>query len=265
MYESGYFTNTNPEQATAETSPPENSQVQELPVEPEIDNEYHEKSTLALTTNIINMEPKKIPTGNTMSDAPVNFPIAAKVCETSKESELAEFSPFNDSEPNLEFDMMSQNDERDLHVKLVKDAKSHRWQVKIQNLTREQIDFITGPKLLPTLRKADAIVIEHDPCDDEKEPCSPDQLETQDDSGNNKEPLEEANKLILPDSDNTTTPNNSRPSRLAAKNINYATMTLPGEEFESESDEYNPNPVLTPKVNNKRYPSVSRIAAQRLK
>ena len=267
MYESGYFTNTNPEQATAETSPQENSQVQELPVEPEIDNEYHEKSTLIPTTNIINMEPPKIPipTDNTTSDAPVNFPIAAKVCETSMESKLVEFNPLNDSEPNLEFDMTSQNNKLDLHVKLVKDAKSRRWQVKIQNLTREQIDLIAGPKLLPTLRKADAIVIEHDPHDDKKKPCSPDQLRMQDDSDNTKEPLKEVNKQTLWDSDNITTPTNKWPSRLATKNINYATMTLPGEASESESDEYKPNPSPSPKVNNKRYHSASRIAAQRPK
>ena len=41
------------------------------------------------------------------------------------------------------------------------DAKTRKWQVKIRNLTKEQIDFISGPRLLPTLSKADAVVIEH--------------------------------------------------------------------------------------------------------
>ena len=40
----------------------------------------------------------------------VNFPIAAKVCETASTSSLQEFNPLNDGELNLEFDMMDQND-----------------------------------------------------------------------------------------------------------------------------------------------------------
>ena len=93
----------------------------------------------------------------------VSFPEAAKVCEITKDSSLQDFNPLNDSEPNLEFDMTSQNDdsEPDLHVKLMHDAKSRKWQVKIRNLTQEQIEFITGSKLLPILSKADAVVIEH--------------------------------------------------------------------------------------------------------
>ena len=39
----------------------------------------------------------------------VNFPIAAKVCETMSNSSLQEFNPLNDSEPNLEFDMTDQD------------------------------------------------------------------------------------------------------------------------------------------------------------
>ena len=39
----------------------------------------------------------------------VNFPIAAKVCETTSKSSLQEFNPLNDSEPNLEFDMTDQD------------------------------------------------------------------------------------------------------------------------------------------------------------
>ena len=93
----------------------------------------------------------------------VNFPIAAEVCETASKSNLQEFNPLNDSEPNLEFDMMDQNnaDNPDLHVKLIQEARTRKWDVKIRNLTKEQVDFIAGPRLLPTLAKTDAVVIEH--------------------------------------------------------------------------------------------------------
>ena len=93
----------------------------------------------------------------------VNFPIAAKVCETMSKSSLQEFNPLNASEPNLEFDMTDQNNAENpnLQVKLIQDARTRKWQVKIRNLTKEQVDFIAGPRLLPTLAKTDALVIEH--------------------------------------------------------------------------------------------------------
>ena len=93
----------------------------------------------------------------------VNFPIATKVCETTSNSSLQEFNPLNDSEPNLEFDMTDQDNAENpnLHVKLMQDARTRKWQVKIRNLTQEQVDFIAGPRLLPTLAKTDAVVIEH--------------------------------------------------------------------------------------------------------
>ena len=107
---------------------------------------------------------------DTISDNPilpeqdlVNFPIAAKVCETTSTSSLQEFNPLSESEPNLEFDMTDQNNAEnpDLHVKLMQDARTRKWQVKIRNLTKEQVDFIAGPRLLPTLARTDAMVIEH--------------------------------------------------------------------------------------------------------
>ena len=59
--------------------------------------------------------------------------------------------------------MTNQNDasKPDLHVKLMQDSKTHQWQVKIRNLSKEQIDFIAGPRLLPMLSKTDAVVIDH--------------------------------------------------------------------------------------------------------
>ena len=74
----------------------------------------------------------------------VNFPIAAKVCETTSNSSLQEFNPLNDSEPNLEFNMTDQDNAENpnLHVKLMQDARTRKWQLKIRNLTEEQVDFI---------------------------------------------------------------------------------------------------------------------------
>ena len=108
----------------------------------------------------------------TSKEDKVSFPEAAKVCETASNSTLQEFNLLNDSEPNLEFDMTDPNHDEnpDLHVKLIRDARTRKWQVKIRNLTQEQVDFIAGPRLLPTLTKTDAVVIEH------QKPKSPDDV-----------------------------------------------------------------------------------------
>ena len=68
----------------------------------------------------------------------VNFPIAAKICKTTSNSSLREFNPLNDSEPNLEFDMTDQDnvENPDLHVKLIQDARTRKWQVKIRKLNQ---------------------------------------------------------------------------------------------------------------------------------
>ena len=69
---------------------------------------------------------------------------------------------------------------------------------------------------------------------------------------------------------NKTLPNESvtpaarpkRPRRSTAKNINYSTMAVIEDPANSNSDEYLPQPTPPPKLNNKRKPSASRIAAQ---
>ena len=100
---------------------------------------------------------------NKLEQDSVNFPIAAKVCETSINSKLQDFNPLNENKPNLEFDMTDQDNAENpnLHVKLMHDARTRKWEVKIRNLTQEQVDFISGPRLLLTLAKTDAVVISH--------------------------------------------------------------------------------------------------------
>ena len=190
---------------------------------------------------------------NTSKDDNVSFPKAAKVCETSSNNTLQEFNPLNDSEPNLEFDMTDPNNDEnpDLHVKLIQDAKTRKWQVKIRNLTPEQVDFIAGPRLLPTLAKTDAVVIEH------QNPKS------QEDVTLEQQPVEYITVPVLPLPDNEHKP--KRPKRTTVKNINYATMTILDDPANSDSDEYLPEPDPLPKLNNKRKPSASRIAAHHKK
>ena len=46
--------------------------------------------------------------------------------------------------------------ESDINTKLIEEAKTLRWKVTVQNLNQEQIDFISGPKLLPTISRTDS-------------------------------------------------------------------------------------------------------------
>ena len=211
----------------------------------------------------------------------VNFPIAAKVCETTCNSSLQEFNPLNDSEPNLEFDMMDQDNAENpnLHVKLMQDDRTRKWQVKIRNLTQEQVDFIAGPRLLPTLSKTDAMVIEHHDTTLSEMHDKHEQQLAPANANHDVPPSEKLNHIATSSVQNETTtnpdiiktpPNKSatpaarpkRPRRSTAKNINYSTMAIIEDPANSESNEYLPQPMPPPKLNNKRKPSASRIAAQ---
>ena len=162
VYESGYYKDVTPVENITDTNtiigqPSQNNDVPAMTPDTTQYCAVHGCEVMH-TNNNGQSENPTLPEQDT-----VNFPIAAKVCETMSNSSLHEFNPLNDSEPNLEFDMMDQDnvENPDLHVKLIQDARTRKWQVKIRNLTKEQVDFIAGPRLLPTLAKTDAVVIKH--------------------------------------------------------------------------------------------------------
>ena len=167
VYESGYYEYVTPvenitDTNTITTPPPvgQPSQNNDVPATT-LDTTQHCAVHGCEVTHTNNNEQSENPT--LPEQDTVNFPIAAKVCKTTRNSSLHEFNPLNDSEPNLEFDMTDQDnvENLDLHVKLIQDTRTRKWQVKIRNSTKEQVDFIAGPRLLPTLAKTDAVVIEH--------------------------------------------------------------------------------------------------------
>ena len=286
VYESGYYedvtpveniTNTN----TTITPPPviQPSQNNDVPLTTPDTTQYCaiHGCEVTLTNNKKQSEHPTLPEQDM-----VNFPTAAKVCETTIKSSLYAFNPLNDSEPNLEFDMMNQDnvENPDLHVKLIQDAKTRKWQVKIRNLTKEQVDFIARPRLLPTLSRTDAVVIEHHDTTlsarhDEHKQEQPAPANADHDVLNQKKANGSAKSIVQKE---TTTNNDAdptqpnkpktqaakprRPRRSTAKNINYSTMVIMEDPAISDSDEYVPQSTPPPKLNNKRKPSASRIAAQ---
>ena len=90
---------------------------------------------------------------------PINFPLSSAVCCTSTDSALNGFNPLEESEPNL--DMIGQNtaylsgqnmEDPVITTKdLVNDAMSKTWRIRVRKLTPEEVDFLSGPKLLPGL------------------------------------------------------------------------------------------------------------------
>ena len=91
----------------------------------------------------------------------------------------------------------------DLHVKLMQDARTRKWQVKIRNLTKEQVDFIAGPRLLPTLARTDAVVIEHHdhqltPVDVNRDVSQSEGLNDSDESTNQKINKNSPNESVIP-------------------------------------------------------------------
>ena len=270
VYESGYYENVTPAENITATN------VE--PTTPTIDQPSQEDDVPVITPDNIQYcavhgcEVKNTK-NDTQSENPtlseqdmVNFPIAAKVCETASTSSLQEFNPLNDSEPNLEFDMTDQNNAENpnLHVKLMQDARTRKWQVKIRNLTKEQVDFIARPRLLPTLARTDAVVIEHH----EQQLTLVDVNHDVSSSEKQNDNTKSTNPNINNNPSNESTISGARPirpRRSTAKNINYSTMAVVEEPANSDSDEYLPQPKPPPKLDNKRKPSASRIAAQRHK
>ena len=100
-----------------------------------------------------------VETGMDPCDHPIlpllDFPLSSSVCTTSTSSELNEFNPLKESEPNLDLDMMDQNSYRQDPIitidNLIDDARSKRWKVSVRKLTPDEVDFLSGPKLLPGL------------------------------------------------------------------------------------------------------------------
>ena len=97
---------------------------------------------------------------------PFDFPLSTSVCTTTTSSALNEFNPLEESKPNLELDMTDQNekqvveDDPILTTKdLVDDAKVKKWKVSVRKLTMDEVEFLSGPKLLPGL--GENVIQEH--------------------------------------------------------------------------------------------------------
>ena len=118
----------------------------------------HTEAMEAPDTSVI--EPDAcVETGMDLCDLPIipllDFPPSTSVCMTTSSSALHDFNPLEDSEPKLELDMTDQNTYRQDSViiieNLIEDARTKRWKVPVRKLTPDEVDFLSGTKLLPGL------------------------------------------------------------------------------------------------------------------
>ena len=197
----------------------------------------------------------------------INFPTAIAVCKPSNESKLNDFNPLEESEPNLDLYMSNQNkdigESTNESNSTMKKVITRKCVVKVRNLKQEEIDFLCGPKLLPSCRTVSNLL----------EVETPPRMEI-------IAPTETAKETVVSTSEHgiIITPSNDikdgvllepkqklRPRRKAASAVTYPISIT--EETDGEStDEYTLNSAKTvTKPDSKRMPSASRIAAQKRK
>ena len=197
----------------------------------------------------------------------INFPTAIAVCKPSNESKLNDFNPLEESEPNLDLYMSNQNkdigESTNESNSTMKKVITRKCVVKVRNLKQEEIDFLCGPKLLPSCRTVSNLL----------EVETPPRTEI-------IAPTKTAKETVVSTSEHgiIITPSNDikdgvllepkqklRPRRKAASAVTYPISIT--EETDGEStDEYTPNSAKTvTKPDSKRMPSASRIAAQKRK
>ena len=84
----------------------------------------------------------------------ISFPTAISVCKPSDTSTLNTFNPLEESEPNLDLCMTNQNQDSVVSKNITdsnfKQIITRKCVVKVRNLNPEEIDFLCGPKLLPS-------------------------------------------------------------------------------------------------------------------
>ena len=153
-------------------------------------------------------------------DVPLTFPSSNEVCETEGNSALNSFNPLVESEPNLKLcessSSMTDENQHDkstdlTETQILKDVSKKDWIVTVRKLSLEEIDFLSGPKLLPNLTLPNAI---------------------------NTSPLSDHDNPP-PSTEEVVT---SRPKRESTKSVSYIDQCLDeddGEEYIPPEDEAN--------------------------
>ena len=181
----------------------------------------------------------------------LEFPSSTSVCTTSSNSALQNFNPLEESEPNLDLDVMYENNDRQDPIItndiLIDDARTKVWKVPVRNLTPEEVEFLSGPKLLPSLG------------------TNTDMIEN-----NNQTDLDESNDsestIVMSNTEHDITPEGEsninklvRPKRKCAVKTDKSLELIDDDEDDMDEDYL---PTNSPKRRTKPGPSASRISAR---
>ena len=107
-----------------------------------------------------------------MHTTEITFPTAIAVCKPSNTSRLNVFNPLEESEPNLDLYMSNQNKGVEESINdidsTMKKVITRKCVVRVRNLKQEEIEFMCGPKLLPSFRTESNILEAETPLSAEK-------------------------------------------------------------------------------------------------
>ena len=197
----------------------------------------------------------------------INFPTAKAVCKPSSSSKLNVFNPLEESEPNLDLYMNNQNKDTEQSINEIdsttKKVTTRKCVVRVRNLNQEEIDFLCGPKLLPSFRTESNLMEAETPISAEMTAPTETLVEAVASTSEHGTVCNPANDLK--DGVPLEPTKKLRPRRKAASQVIYPIPGMDDTDGES-TDEYTPNSNKTrTKLDNKKMPSAARMAAQKRK
>ena len=188
----------------------------------------------------------------------IDFPTAIAVCKPSNTSKLNVFNPLEESEPNWDLYMSNQNKDTEQSINdsdsNTKKVITRKCVVRVQNLNQEEIDFLCGPKLLPSFTIESKLLEMETPTKSEKQSAE----------RASRAPIETLEEAVASTSRHGTICNSTneeaptrklRPRRNAAIQVDYSKPEMDDADGES-TDEYIPNSDKSrAKLDNKKMPS----------
>ena len=207
----------------------------------------------------------------------INFPTTIAVCKPSNTSKLNVFNSLEESEPNLDLYMSNQNKDTEQSINdtdsNTKKVITRKCVVRVRNLTQEEIDFLCGPKLLPSFTIESKLLEVETPTESEKQSAeiiSHAPIETLEEAvastsghGTICNSTNEEKDCVL--SVEETPTRILRPRCNAASKVDYSKPEMDDTDSDS-TDEYTPNSDKSrTKLDNKKMPSAARMATQKRK
>ena len=240
---------------------------QEVMTDKNIEQDFQQDNSVAMDTSMLESKvdgETSVDTGLDTGDTSdhllipiLDFPSSSSVCTTTPSSALQNFNPLEESEPNLELEVTDENSYRQDPIitndNLIDDAKTKIWKVSVRKLTLEEVEFLSGSKLLPGLG-TNVHDIELMNNSDQAELAENNDSETTIVMSETEHDNKTINSNVIP-----STGNLARPKRKCTEKTEKSSE-LSAEDDDDRDDDYLPKD--SPKRRPKPRPSASRISAR---